>query len=267
MRYAFVGTNLLDMRAKPDFHSERVNQLFFGAPVSVTSTRGDYAHVDKPGGYSGWVRTSLLTPLTVRDYRAALEQVSAIVRSAGANIYVPDRNRRPEPFFLYYGTPLNVISWRGGNARVRLPNGALLRVRQSCLRRLPSKATRPLDITGAMLVKEAKRFLGVPYLWGGVTVAGFDCSGLVQTVCAQFGLALPRDTKDQISIGKEIPREDIRSGDLLFFDRHVGFAMSKQRLIHSSVGGGGVRINALVPNGEDYREDLDHSFVMARRIV
>jgi cell wall-associated NlpC family hydrolase len=122
-------------------------------------------------------------------------------------------------------------------------------------------------VNGRKLATEAIKFLGVPYLWGGISPLGFDCSGLVQTICARFGIAVPRDTDKQIRIGKQVQDMETRVGDLLFFKRHVGFALGQKRIIHASLGGGGVRINSLVPGAPDYRSDLDREFQQARRIV
>lgn len=96
---------------------------------------------------------------------------------------------------------------------------------------------------------------------------GFDCSGYMRAIFASFGISLGRDSKDQIRNGRRVDRQQVRPGDLLFFDRHVGLALSKERLIHASMGGGGVRINAISDRLRDYREDLDRNFVMARRII
>jgi cell wall-associated NlpC family hydrolase len=78
---------------------------------------------------------------------------------------------------------------------------------------------------------------------------------------------MPRDTKDQITMGERVDRDCIKTGDLLFFRRHVGLAIGRTHLVHASRGGGGVRINALVPGLPDYREDLDRDFVQARRMI
>ena len=86
-------------------------------------------------------------------------------------------------------------------------------------------------------------------------------------VCARFGVLIPRDTRDQRNEGIKVKREETKSGDLLFFDRHVGFAVSGNRIIHCSIGRGGVQIDSLSPDSIDYREDLDKSFLEARRIL
>ena len=150
-------------------------------------------------------------------------------------------------------------------ARIGLPDDQNRILKASAI--APTGSEGHKRVAGSMLVAEASRFLGVPYLWGGVSPNGFDCSGLVQTICRRFGIHVPRDTKDQIAIGTEIPREQVVTGDLLFFKRHVGFAIGTDRIIHSSVGGSGVRINSLRAGMADYREDLDRDFNQARRIV
>jgi cell wall-associated NlpC family hydrolase len=153
----------------------------------------------------------------------------------------------------------------GGLAEVVLPNGGAVLLKAGALRPIDSNMTP--SVTGRLIVREAQKFLGTPYLWGGLSPAGFDCSGLVRAVFARFGRYVPRDTKDQINAGHKVPRECIKSGDLVFFERHVGIAIGQSRIIHASLAGGGVRINSLVPGTADYREDLDNRYSQARRIL
>jgi cell wall-associated NlpC family hydrolase len=122
-------------------------------------------------------------------------------------------------------------------------------------------------VTPRMIVREARRFLGVPYLWGGISPAGFDCSGLVRALFGRYDIYLPRDTKDQIKMGRHIDRTEVRAGDLLFFKRHVGLALGRSRILHASVGGSGVRINSLTEGDDDYRADLDRDYAGARRLL
>jgi hypothetical protein len=266
MTYAYVATNLLDLREQSSFNSGRVNQLFFATPVKVLRTDGDYCFVEESGGYQGWAHQNGLTKISLRDYRLSTGSSNGVVvATGGADILDPRHNKSIEPFFAYYGTKLTVTSWRDPYLTIRLPDGQTRRVKHSRIK--PMKDKKAPILTGRRLVTEARRFLGIPYLWGGITTAGFDCSGLVQTVCGRFGIAVPRDTKDQILVGDPVSRTEVRSGDLLFFDRHVGFAVGGTRIIHASVSGTGVRINSLTAGEADYREDLDRSFRIARRIV
>ena len=124
----------------------------------------------------------------------------------------------------------------------------------------------PNDLESREIVQEAEKFLGVPYLWGGRSLFGLDCSGFVGLIAARFGLSLPRDSKEQINEGKAISRKDVRSGDLLFFPGHVALAISNDLFIHSSRGNGGVAYNSLDSKSPIYHQTLDKSLVAARRI-
>ena len=266
MKFAFVSTNLLDLWEQPRFNSGRLSQLFFATPVRVLKRDGDYCLVQEPGQYQGWCHGNGLAKIGERDHRMAVGSANGVVTSiGGARLLDPRQNDPCEPFFVYYGTRLTVTSWRSPFLAIRLPDGRTRRVKHGRIK--PMKDRKGPKLTGRQFVTEARRFLGIPYLWGGITNAGFDCSGLVQTICGRFGLTLPRDTKDQILMGDSIPRAEVKTGDLLFFNRHVGFAVSSDQIIHASVAGTGVRINSLTPGEPDYREDLDQSFRDARRIL
>jgi len=100
---------------------------------------------------------------------------------------------------------------------------------------------------GERAVALARAELGVPYVWGGESPSGFDCSGLVQYVYARLGVALPRVAADQYTAGRHIPRSELRAGDLVFFDHlgHVGIYMGGGRFIHAPHTGTVVQISSL----------------------
>lgn len=265
MRCAYVTTNLLDMWSRPQFNCERVSQLFFADMVEVSSIRKGYARVKQPDGYSGWVLADHLQPISKRQMSDYTRGVNSVVSADKAVLHRNAEREDLQPHFVYYGTRLRVARPARGLVRCRLPDNSTVYLKAQRIR--PINSRKGKEATPSGIVSEAKRFLGVPYLWGGVSPAGFDCSGFVRAVYGSFGIYLPRDTKDQIRCGIEVAREHVRTGDLLFFDRHVGLAMSGERLIHASVGGSGVRINALTTEGDNYRPDLNRKFATARRIL
>lgn len=265
MKYGYVNTNLLDLWDRPKFNSERLSQLFFGETVTVTGNRKGYLKIRQTDGYTGWVDERFVVPVLKKETDSYLRQINSIVSANTAVLYGPVGNKTTAPFFLYYGTRLVVQRKKNGYVRAVLPDKRAVFLKSLNVRPINKKMDG--KIKGTQLVREASKFLGVPYLWGGVTPAGFDCSGLVRTVCSRFGIVLPRDTKDQVKAGVKIERTEIKTGDLLFFDRHVGFAVGPDKIIHCSVGGGGVRINSLQAGQPDYREDLDRNYNQARRII
>ena len=117
------------------------------------------------------------------------------------------------------------------------------------------------------VVRTAMNYLGVPYRNGGSGPSGFDCSGFVQYVFAQFGRVLPREVRDQYRTGREIDLKEVRPGDLLFFRTvsrgasHVGMAIGEGRFVHAPSSRGVVRVE---PYTGSY---WARRFVGARRVA
>lgn len=265
MRYGWISTNLLDMRAKGDHHSERVSQARFGAPMRLGRSQSGFVCIREMDGYSGWVDKRFVVSIpSGREFQKYWMSLDTVVVAPRVRVY--DSTGRPvPPFWLFYGTMLSLKKKKGALLAINLPGHNGLFVKRRNLR--PISNCNGQTVTGPKVVAQARKFLGVPYLWGGVSPLGFDCSGLVQAVFRSYGVVLPRDTADQIGMGHDIPRAGIRSGDLLFFDRHVALALDRSRFIHASRGSGGVRIESLSASDPDYRADLDREFVKARRVL
>jgi cell wall-associated NlpC family hydrolase len=115
---------------------------------------------------------------------------------------------------------------------------------------------------GARAVALARRELGVPYVWGGESPAGFDCSGLVAYVYGRLGVSLPRVAADQYRAGRHIARSMLRPGDLVFFHGlgHVGIYIGGDLFIHAPHTGEVVRISSLTGW-------YDETYVGASRVV
>lgn len=103
------------------------------------------------------------------------------------------------------------------------------------------------------IVATARRFVGLPYRWGGTSVkSGFDCSGLVMAVYHLNGITLPRTSKEQYRVGKSLPKNDLSQGDLVFFDitgrnrvSHVGIYVGAGKFIHAPGRGKTIRTDSL----------------------
>jgi cell wall-associated NlpC family hydrolase len=114
----------------------------------------------------------------------------------------------------------------------------------------PSPSTEP----GTLALASALELRGVPYRNGGSDPDGFDCSGLVQWVFARNGRALPREVREQYRVGREIDADDVRPGDLLFFDTssggasHVGIAIDRESFVHAPSSNGVVRVERYTSN-------------------
>jgi cell wall-associated NlpC family hydrolase len=182
------------------------------------------------------------------------EQVRVLARRGGwTKIAVPDQ---PSPLDAR-GYPGWVRSWQLGprvatplvvTARsARLPNGTEVGFGSQVPRgAVPAAATRRLPVTRADLVRSARSFLGLRYLWGGLSAWGYDCSGLTWAAYRAHGITIPRDADAQFAAGRPVPLAKMLPGDLLFYEHpvvgHVAMYVGGGRMIEAPNSRSAVRI-------------------------
>ena len=232
--------NLATAASRRWLGSRVVTQALYGETVKVVAVRGRWAKVvvpDQP------------TPLNPRGYPGWLpvRQLASRFTSAGANRAVTTRTAllhlRRRTMQLSYGTRLSVTGQdTRGNWLVRTPDGSGWLAHGSL-----QKAPVP---TGASIVAAAKRFLGLRYLWGGVSGWGFDCSGLVWNDFRAHDVTIPRDTGPQSRGGRKVRAGHLRPGDLVFYGSpatHVAIVAGVGSMIESPDSAHNVRVVPLRP--------------------
>jgi gamma-D-glutamyl-L-lysine dipeptidyl-peptidase len=241
MPSAIAATALAPVLAGPSVRAEQVTQLVLGESVAILESRGEWSrvcsHVD---GYSGWVHAGYL--LAVEDGVAAEWRAKATGWSEGA-VLRAGSERLPLPLRA------RVIIQDG---MVGLPDGRQATVAGGRVNELSRVIT---DARGAAPERwSLEHFCGTPYQWGGVTPWGVDCSGLVQTTFAARGVALPRDSAQQVTCGDTVELERVHPGDLLFFRgdsgsniTHVAFAGEADTLVHATLACGSMLMESWLP--------------------
>jgi hypothetical protein len=233
---AVVLKPVANMYAQPTADAEVVSQAIYGTNMSVVETRPGWLQVRTPDDYTGW--------MPVDDLRRVARYASggrvAWVESVFANIYREPNVTKHQPLITVpFETRLEVISEPEGNPRwlqVRLPDD-----RSGWLQRGDvSFESQPLSIPAA--IELSRRFLGLPYTWGGTSSFGYDCSGFTQMLCRRRGAPIPRDADVQAAWQGVVPvqREDLKPGDLLFFGSaadhitHTGMYIGEGKFINAT---------------------------------
>lgn len=235
MKYAIVNVPVAALRRKPRHHKEMVNQLLFGETVQVLKQKGDAwvkvrsLHDD----YEGWMTLSLLEET---DEITALQK--PVFVTAGLLTRISNESQ--------------VMHIPAGSSLPAFADGKCLINKQAYLvdglvyNRLEHQ---PVSV---LMDKLVQPWLNAPYLWGGRTPLGVDCSGFIQVNFKLLGIDLPRDAWQQAQVGEPVNKlEEAHPGDLVFFDDkeeivHVGLLLNKETVVHAS---GKVRIDPIDRKG------------------
>lgn len=267
------------LRAEPDYEAPLETQILMGTPVAVVDSSSYWRKVITPD-YTAWINVLGLAPLP-EGYVAAPKYICTAEYS---HVFAEPSDGAARLSDLVLGDLLRIAADRKGAplrrkgfCRVLLPSGAAGWVPRKDVAEFSGWAAGR-NPTPDNIVATALRFTGIPYLWGGNSVKGFDCSGLVKLSFFLNGVVLPRNASQQVSLGTEldvngVPDGDFSAlapGDLLFFGSretgrvtHVALYIGDGRIVHSSQL---VRVNSLRPRDPDYYENAGR-LLYGRRIL
>lgn len=244
-REAVVVVAAENMYAAADESVEVVSQATLGQVVEVLETSGAFARVRTPDRYDGWVSGSALAPYADPSLpRYARRGRVVEVTSLMANVYrEPDVTTARPKVEAPLATRLEVADDGPGERWItlRLPAGDTGYIQWGDVKAVDPAAPRARG-SREQIVATALRFLGVPYLWGGMTFHGLDCSGFVSRVYHANGIDIPRDADQQFADPNALPveRGALLPGDLLFFGNdertitHVGLFLDGGRFINAT---------------------------------
>jgi hypothetical protein len=261
----WVSTSVADVRREASHASELVSQAVMGDDAAILRREGDWYLIVMRDGYHGWMRSWYTQEASSKEINAYRNRLNAMVT---ANIAYVRESADPDSLpvtDLVAGTCIEAEEALGGYRRALLPGGKNGFVPEKDLVELAERGEPSRD----RIVSRAMRFVGIPYLWGGTTTKGFDCSGLVKRVFQMEGIEMPRDSDQQALIGEEVGIEDALPGELLFFGEgekitHVAIYLSDNRFIHAY---GEVRINSLREEDELFEPKLAPNLRIIRRVL
>lgn len=273
-----VRISVANLRGAPKHSAELVTQVILGTPVRVLKKQDSWYYVQSPEGYLAWVDSAGITAMNTRDYDtwAATKKLiftatygHAFAEPAGAGSRVSD---------LVAGNILSLVAQNKTDYEVAFPDGrtGFIAIENA----MPYQAwLKTLDQSGASLKATAETLLGVPYLWGGTSTKGVDCSGFTKTVYLLNGMVIPRDASQQIHTGMLIDNDrtfdNMEVGDLLFFGKpatpttkerviHVGMWIGNNEFIHSA---GEVHISSVDENAANFDDYNYNRYLRTKRIL
>jgi gamma-D-glutamyl-L-lysine dipeptidyl-peptidase len=247
-----VVVPVTNMYSGPSDQTDVVSQAIYGSNVTLQTARGEWSRIQTADHYQGWVPSRHLR-LVQNGSGYATSGTTVQVESLFANLYhEPDVTKHKPLLTVPFEVRLETIPEDAGDEKKASATGKLegwLQVR------LPDKRSawiqssevasdlKPLSIPES--IELGKRFLGLPYLWGGTSSFGFDCSGFTQMLVRARGINMPRDADKQAEWSGvvAVDRKDVRPGDLLFFGSsarnidHTGMYVGDGQFIQDTTNG------------------------------
>lgn len=278
--YAVVNNSVANIRSAPRHSAELATQAILGTGLKVLKIEGDFYRVQTPDQYISWVDHGGVQLMTQEEYDNWSTAPKMIYLKTFGHVYASKDNEFQTRGDLVLGSLLKLTGKDEKYFEVAYPDGRIGYVRRD-------EAEVYLDWLDELIPSPdrlelyARSLLGSPYLWGGTSSKGMDCSGFTKTAFRMNGLIIPRDASQQILAGKDVDRDlgldSLVKGDLMFFGKkatdstrqrvtHVAIWLGNDRgeFIHSS---GRVKIGSIDPESPNYDEFNTRRYLGSRRYL
>ncbi len=260
-----VTISVANIRSNPKHSAELATQATLGTPINILKKQGDWVLVQTPDNYISWVDYGAIKMFTKAEFAKWKNLPKLIYTQTMGYAYSSTDDNAQVVSDLVAGGILELLQEKNDFYNVRFPDGREAFVLKSEAEEYKNWLSQ-LNPEKDDLVAVSKKLMGLPYLWGGTSSKGVDCSGFTKTIYFLNGIVIPRDASQQVHTGKLIDEvgnfENLQKGDLLFFGRklpetnkekvvHVGMWIGNNEFIHSS-GAGRVQINSIDSTATNY---------------
>jgi len=275
--HALVNNSVSSIRGEGRHSAELVTQALLGTPLRVFKREAGWYLVQTPNRYIGWINAADIAKFDAAKLQTyQLANKLFFTAQQGFSYTLPDDNSQVISD-LVIGCSLKITGEKKNFYHVEYPDGRQAYVKKAEVVEAADFFKRKPDAD--KLVETAKKFNGIPYLWGGFSSKSIDCSGFTSNIYFMNGIVLQRDASQQIKYGRVITEQfeygELKKGDLLFFGRragnslaekvvHVGMYIGDTEFIHAS---GKVRINSMDSTRSNFTPYYISRFIRAIRIL
>ena len=261
MRYGISNLSIVPVRSEPHERSEMCTQILFGEHYTIIEESARWCLIKLAfDGYEGWIDFKMVNEVNEKHF-LQLAEIPQFVTTEMINVVQSKGGF--SSFLIVAGSSLPHFNKTTRTFKI---GGVKYKIKRNSI------SSDERDIREA-LIENAYKYFNAPYLWGGRSPFGIDCSGFTQVLYKMVGLTIPRDTAQQAMLGDNLTFvEETFPGDLAFFDNeegiiiHVGVILENNKIIHSS---GKVRIDSLdhfgIFNADTGR--YTHQMRLMRRLI
>ena len=287
LTFGVTTISVANNRSQPFHGAELMTQTLLGTPMQVLKKQGGFYLVQSPDGYLAWTdggSIALMNESRFREWQTAKKVVfvsdygHALAKAEDGAARVSD---------LVAGNMLKLLAPEGAFTKVGFPDGREAYVPTAQLANYDTWIKRPMPNAEAILTT-AQALIGVPYLWGGTSIKGVDCSGFTKTAYFLNGVIIPRDASQQALVGQKVDvlendsisiekcLKNLQPGDLMFFSAAKRRGINGGRVSHTAIymgegqfiqSAGMVKISSILPTAANYDEYQTKTLVGARRIL
>lgn len=274
---AVITISAANLRSNPKHSAELATQAILGTTVHVLKNEGGWYLIQTPDKYLAWVDAGGIALMNNKELTQWESKEKIIYTKTYGHAFATS-NSKNRVSDLVAGSILTLLDIDEGSYKVQFPDGRMAFVPMNSAE-VYNTWLQNLSLEEDALVETSKTLMGVPYLWGGTSTKGVDCSGFTKTIYFLNGMVIPRDASQQIHTGSSIDSlsnfDALRKGDLLFFGKkatdstaekvvHVGMWIGDNQFIHSSDM---VRISSVDKNSPNYDEYNVNRYLRTKRLL